>query len=100
MPKDPSRPPKPSWRQQGNPQQQRRPEAQKAWRKETVVDKPGKARWSRKKKFGVAFLSLLVCAGLLIGLVLMLHKPKGACLVLVGDGYEENLAIPHNAYDM
>src|SRR6266849_3133903 len=99
MPIDPSRPPKPSWRDPVKPND-RKPQAQRDWRKEPATTKPTGKRWTRKRRFALAFIAFLLCGIGLIAVIAMWHQPKGAALVLLGAGYENNLAIPHNAYGM
>lgn len=43
-------------------------------------------------------LLTLLFSGLLVWVVLWLWPPRPACVKLIGAGYHENLAIPHNAY--
>jgi hypothetical protein len=96
MPGDPSRGQSPAWRNQGGPGE-RKKGAQPAWRKDQEA--PHKSRrLSRPTKFGIVLGLCVVLVGGLVWLLLMLWPPSSAALVVVGSGYEENLAVPHNVY--
>jgi hypothetical protein len=49
-------------------------------------------------RLGIVSLIFVACAGFLVWACFWLAPPRAAALVLVGAGYETNLAIPHNAY--
>jgi hypothetical protein len=63
-------------------------------RKESATP-PATRRWI---KFALGALAFLGFSGLLVIIIMLIIPPKRACLVLLGAGYEENLAIPHNVY--
>ena len=52
-------------------------------------------RWAKLALGGGA---LVGAAGLLIALILYLWPPAPVDLVLIGSGYQNNLAVPHNAH--
>ncbi len=56
--------------------------------------------WKRRSLLRIAAAAALylLFSGLLIWVVLWLSPPQGARLVLIGAGYEPNLAIPENVY--
>ncbi|WP_406695658.1 vWA domain-containing protein [Singulisphaera sp. Ch08] len=68
------------------------------WRRQLEARSPRRVRRTRALKVAGASLALGILGGLLIWVSTWLWPPKPASLVLVGAGYEQNLAIPHNAY--
>jgi hypothetical protein len=54
--------------------------------------------WSKRHKFAALAAGVFATLVALILVVLWLIPPKPACVFLIGAGYEENLAIPHNVY--
>lgn len=48
----------------------------------------------------LAWLTLFSVVAVMIYVVLWLRPVAGTCLVLVGAGYEDNLAVPHNHHGM
>ena len=98
MPPDQSRPKGPSWKQSAKPVE-RKNEHQKAWRREKAPDPTSvKKGMTRRSKLGLVGLSILAVVGVIIFFIWMILPPKPVYLALVGSGYEENLAIPHNVY--
>jgi hypothetical protein len=88
-------PPRRGWRQQASGAAQGK-KAQYGWRQEAPVSDKVQRKWSRSTKIGVASATLLVGAGVLIWVVLQLIPVKPVRLVLIGAGYETNLAVPPN----
>src|SRR4051794_7451727 len=68
------------------------------WRRGADPAVPSRRRRVRALKVAAAILALGVLAGLLIWVSTWLWPLQPASLILVGAGYEQNLAIPHNAY--
>jgi hypothetical protein len=68
--------------------------AKRDWRREP---RRGPLRL-RRLQIGVAWLSLLVLTALLVWASTWLSPPRPARLVLLGAGYQDNLAVPHNVY--
>jgi hypothetical protein len=52
---------------------------------------------SRRARIGIVLGVLGAIVGVLAVLLYLLTPPRPACLVLIGAGYEDNLAIPQNA---
>jgi hypothetical protein len=99
MPHDPPGRQPPAWRNQGQGGGGERKEGAKpAWRKDKPTAAAPKRRWSRRTQFGIAGGLFLLLVGAVAALIWMLNPPKPACLVVVGSGYEDNLALPHNFY--
>ena len=88
---------KPSWRSDV-PKKERKQEARPAWQCDAEGPVEVTPRWNRKTKIGVGVLCFLAFNALLIFVILWLIPPKPSCVVLLGVGYEDNLAVPHNAY--
>lgn len=94
MPADPRRPQNQGWKGPAKPTEGRH---RRDWHQDqgtTVERRP----WSRSTKITLllcSFLVLLVALGVLVWYV---RPTDSADLVLVGAGYEENLAIPANVY--
>ena len=63
------------------------------WRRESQA---GDSRWPRRLGVAGLFGGFLACTGLLVWASFWLFPPKPAGLILVGAGYETNLAVPHN----
>jgi hypothetical protein len=85
----------------------------RAWRPEAVImETPGGPEWRREEETAVqpgvprrkrirailVGLIFFICAGLLVWLSFWLRPPRPAVLVLIGAGYEDNLAVPQNVY--
>jgi hypothetical protein len=88
---------KPSWRSEV-PKKDKKQEARPAWQREAEVPTEVTPRWNRKTKIGVGVFGFLAFNALLIWVIYWLWPPKPSCLVLLGAGYEDNLAVPHNVY--
>src|SRR5271166_6326919 len=100
MPPDQSQPQNRGWRNNAKPGD-RKSEAQKAWRKERVVPSAaGKRPMSRKAKLALVALLIMGVGGGIVWLIFLISPVKPVYLVLIGAGYETNLAIPHNVYGM
>jgi hypothetical protein len=87
------------WRDGANkPAASNKDQGKRAWQK---IEQPKTSKvssgTSRGIKLGIAGGALAVLIGLLVWIVFWLRTPKPACLVLIGAGYETNLALPHNA---
>ncbi len=66
------------------------------WRRESQAS--DKLRRWRRLRIAALVGAFLVCTGLLVWASLWLFPPQPASLVIVGAGYETNLAVPHNAH--
>ena len=64
------------------------------WRRESQGGDGG--HWQRRLRVGGLIGAFLLCTGLLIWASFWLFPPQAAGLVLVGAGYETNLAVPAN----
>lgn len=95
MSNDPRRPKNQGWRAAGKPADRQRDAAQPQWKKtKTAVVTTG--RRSRKTKIGLAFLGLVGFTAALVWTLLYIYPAQPASLLLVGSGYEDNLAVPVN----
>ena len=95
MPNTTPNPSRHPWHPQPAPAPAPPPDARR-WRRE-----PGAGaarRWGRRSVFGLLTLAFVACTGLLVWAVLWFWPPRPARLVLVGAGYETNLAVPPNVY--
>jgi hypothetical protein len=70
----------------------------RAWQKRPDLPAGPRRPWSKKSKLGLATFAVSGILLLMIAVILYLRPAKPACLVLVGDGFEEELAVPHNVY--
>src|SRR5690349_13661060 len=68
------------------------------WRRELDPASPRRGRRVKALKVSTAILAFVVLGAMLIWVSTWLWPPHPASLVLVGAGYEQNLAVPHNAY--
>lgn len=68
--------------------------AEPSWRQEPVAPR----RLFRRIQIGSAWFAMVVLTAMLAWASTWLQPPKPACLVLIGAGYQENLAIGHNCY--
>ncbi len=68
--------------------------AEPGWRKEP----PASRRLLRTVQIGSAWFAMVVLTAMLAWASTWLQPPAPVHLVLVGAGYQENLAIPHNCY--
>lgn len=82
----------PAWRQDARAQQR---DARGGWRQRPTADRKKR---SRRTKIVLGVSALLACNIVLLFAVYWMWPPKPACLLLVGAGYEDNLAVPHNVY--
>src|SRR5262249_36929005 len=96
MPSDRSRPPSRAWRRDGSARD-RQQAAQPRWRRDKEAPAAPVVTLSRRKKLAIVGAATALLVGVLIWVVWWLFPPKPAALVLVGAGYETNLAVPHNA---
>src|SRR5947209_1535312 len=70
----------------------------RAWQKAPDAATGPQRPWSKKSKLGLATFAVSAIIALMIGVVLYLRPAKPACLVLIGTGFEEEMAVPHNVY--
>src|SRR4051794_24462018 len=84
------------WRRAAAPAERRR--SGPKWRRGADPTAPRWRRRVRAMKVAAAIATLGLLGGLLIWVSTWLWPLDPATLVLVGAGYEQNLAIPHNAY--
>src|SRR5260370_25327929 len=98
MPADQPSGPNRAWKDQVSPPDKAK--GKRPWQKAPDKRTGPKGPWSNKTKLVIATGAVSAIVGLIIGVALYFKPPKPACLVLVGNGYEFNLAIPHNAYGM
>jgi hypothetical protein len=72
-----------------------------AWRKTDGAGPAGPSWWSRRWA-RLAFVSggLALVTGAVVLWILLIHPPRPIRLVLLGAGYETNLAVPHNVPGM
>src|SRR5437588_362338 len=97
-PPDPSRSQKPGWRDAAKPAGSQRPAGnQPAWRSQPTAAAPVKASSGRTWKIVLVGTLLLGVIGGIIAWIFFIKPPKPIHVVLLGAGYENNLAIPHNA---
>lgn len=95
MPSDADRPHVPAWKKAAGPSSPGSRASRPGWRAEPDAA-PTRRGLSRRTKLGLGVFTLIALSALLIWVVWWLIPPKSACLVLVGAGYEDNLAVPHN----
>jgi Mg-chelatase subunit ChlD len=98
MPEKPQQPNR-AWRSDAKPAP-RRNEAQKAWRREPTLSKTGTGGISRRTRLALVGALILGVVGATIWWIFFLRPAKPVYLVLIGEGYEENLAVPHNLYGL
>ncbi len=97
MATSPQPPRGPDWRPgQPAPARPTPPAAGPAWRRLDATPTPLPPRVKAGRLAGILAL-VLATATALIWLLFWLRPPGPACLVLAGAGYEDNLALPHNA---
>src|SRR6188768_1943669 len=68
------------------------------WRTQGELPQPLSPRSRRGVRVLIAFLCLFALCAALVWVALWLRPGKDTALVLIGAGYEDNLAVPHNAY--
>jgi hypothetical protein len=68
------------------------------WRSQGEIAKPMSPRSRRGVYIVLAFATLFVLCAVLVWVALWLRPGKDTALVLIGAGYEDNLAVPHNVY--
>jgi hypothetical protein len=94
--------PNPDWRQANKGKAAAPPAGagggKRGWQKQAAEPAGPKKPWSRGSKlaFGVFLASLLM--GLVGVVILWPRAVSPACLVLLGASYDDNLAVPHNAF--
>ncbi len=97
MPSDPSGKPTQGWRQQVT-KAKRNGDALPEWRKEPVAP-TSQPRPSRKRlKLFLVGAAAAAVLGFFLWLIVRPDPPGHSAFVLVGAGYEENVAVPHNVY--
>jgi len=84
------------WRRPGAPAE--RGTSGPRWRRGTLANAPRQVRRTRGYKVVLAAFGLGLLGALLVWVSSWLWPPQPADLLLIGAGYEQNLAIPHNAY--
>jgi len=94
---DQTTPPRPGWRPAGG-SGERTARTGPRWRRGPAAHAPRRSRWTRRAQLAVAVPAFAAACALLIWVSSWLRPPRPARLVLIGAGYEGNLAIPHNAY--
>ncbi len=57
-----------------------------------------KGRWSTRFRVFLGFVFFFLFFAMLVLVFLWLRPASGTAMVLVGAGYEDNLAVPHNVY--
>lgn len=95
-PTDPPARPRPSWKQASKPSASRRKASGPKWKKDAEAASGGTGRRSRALRLVGAIVASLVCCGLLIWIALWLRPLRPSGLVLLGAGYETDLAVPPN----
>src|SRR5262245_3282800 len=92
---EPSKPQQGSWREavKGEPKR-----GGPIWRREETTDVPATGLRSRKLRLAGVLAGLGVLGGLLVWVSFWLWPFKSASLILIGSGYETNLALPANIY--
>lgn len=98
MPSNPSSGPEgPAWRKNVKPAAKKEA-AQPLWKRQQEKSLPEQRSWTRRNKLGVGVTLLFALTGLLVWAILLLQRHRPGVLVLMGAGYETNLAVPHNVY--
>jgi hypothetical protein len=95
--------PNPDWRQANKKNAGATPAAgagggKRGWQKQTVQASGPRKPWSRGSKLGLAILLLSFFVGGVYVVIEWLRPISPACLVLMGASYDDNLAVPHNAF--
>jgi len=70
----------------------------RGWQHQGVPASGPRKPWSKGSKLALAFTLLSVACGLAYLFVTFIQPPRPATLVLLGSSYDDNLALPHNAY--
>jgi hypothetical protein len=92
-------PVKRGWKKDVKPTSSERAGPQRGWRKEsTIAVTEAKVGWSKRKKFGLLWGGIFLILLAIILVILWLIPPKPVALILVGAGYEDNLAVAPNVY--
>jgi Mg-chelatase subunit ChlD len=74
--------------------------AKHAWQREKEEAPQATSRWSLWSKRGLAVGGFVGALVVLVLVILWLLPPKPATLILLGDDYVDELALPHNIYGM
>jgi hypothetical protein len=76
------------------------PGPQRVWQREKEPAGAVRAGWSRRRKLGLVCGGLCATLAALVLVVWWLRPPRPLALVLVGAGYEDNLAVAPNVYGL
>lgn len=93
--------PRPDWRQANKKPAAQTPAAgagKRGWQKQSGGPAGPRKPWSRGSQLALAVLLLSFFVGGVYIVIEWLRPISPACLVLMGSSYDDNLAIPHNAY--
>src|SRR5437773_232968 len=85
-----------SWRDAATPASSPRPGGQKGWQQPAQADKTAAAGGARKTWIAIVVSAIVLVVGAFIYFVLIPKPPPPLRMVLLGAGYETNLAVPHN----
>jgi hypothetical protein len=99
MPPEKPGPPNRAWRNAAKPAAGKN-DAQKAWRREPTAPTKVRSGMSRRAKAGLLGLGSLGIVGLIILIIWWLRPIKPVYVVLIGAGYETNLAVDHNVFGL
>jgi hypothetical protein len=98
MPEERGKGPKRAWRGGSESASKARPGGYR-WKREP--NDPGAARpASQHRRIVRALIALVICCATITALVLLLRPGRSPLLVLVGAGYSQNLAVPHNTWGL
>lgn len=84
-----------TWRRDA-PGGARAPVIQPQWRRPAKTQR--RHPLGRSLRIGAVWCAFLLLFGLVFWMALWLRLPRHARMVLIGAGYEDNLAVPHNVY--
>jgi hypothetical protein len=99
MPENPRKSARPSWRGENGSSGGKTGSTDYRWNRESA-ESGAKRPQSRRARFFRAFGALLFCCALIVGLILLVRPPKKPDFVIIGAGYTENLALPHNVWGL
>lgn len=85
-----------SWKDAATPASSSKPGSPKGWHHATPADAKAAAGGARKTWIAVIVSAILIVAGAFIWFVLLPRNPPPVRMVLIGAGYETNLAVPQN----
>ncbi len=90
--------PVPAWKKAAASADAAKGSGARAWQNQNSASGAAPQRFSPATKRGMAAGLLVVLIVGTLSLFYYLRPPKLACLVLVGNSYDDNLALPHNIY--